>query len=106
MKMFIGLVRPHLEFGNVVWSPKLEKDKHLVESVQRRATKIIPGLKNKTYEERLKHMKLPSLSYRHLRGDLIEVYKYTHGIYKIPNKLLELETRNNTRGHAYKLKKI
>jgi hypothetical protein len=107
MKMlFIALVRPHLEFGNVVWSPKLEKDKHLVESVQRRATKIIPGLKNKTYEERLKHMKLPSLSYRRLRGDLIEVYKYTHGIYKIPNKLLELETRNNTRGHAYKLKKL
>jgi hypothetical protein len=63
-------------------------------------------LKNKTYEERLKHMKLPSLSYCHLRGDLIEVYKYTHGIYKIPNKLLELETRNNTRGHAYKLKKL
>jgi hypothetical protein len=107
MKMlFIALVRPHLEFGNVVWSPKLEKDKQLVESVQRRATKIIPGLKNKTYEERLKHMKLPSLSYRRLRGDLIEVYKYTHGIYKIPNKLLELETRNNTRGHAYKLKKL
>jgi hypothetical protein len=107
MKMlFVALVRPHLEFGNVVWSPRLEKDKHLVESVQRRATKIIPGMKDQTYEERLKHMKLPSLSYRRLRGDLIEVYKYTHGIYKVSNSLLEYEARTNTRGHAYKLKKL
>ena len=86
-----------------MWSPKLEKDKNLVESVQRRATRIIPGLKGKFYEERLKIMKLPSLSYRRLRGDLIEVYKYTLGLYKVPEGLLKFETRTNTRGHGYKL---
>ena len=51
-------------------------------------------------------MKLPSLCYRRLRGDLIGVYKYTHGLYKVPEGLLEFETRNNTRGHGYKLKKL
>jgi hypothetical protein len=104
--LFTSVVRPNLEFGNVVWSPRLEKDKNLVESVQRRATGIIPGLKGKSYEERLKIMKLPSLRYRRRRGDLIEVYKYTHGLYKAPEGLLEFDTRTNTRGHSNKLKKL
>jgi hypothetical protein len=55
-------------------------------------------LKGKSYEERLKIMKLPSLSYRRLRGDLIEAYKYTHGLYKVPEGLPDFETRTNTRG--------
>ena len=99
-------MHPDLEFGNAVWSPKLEKDKNLVESVQIRATRIILGIKGKPYEERLKILMLPSLRYRRLRGDLIEVYKYTHGLYKVPEGLLEFETRTNTRGHGYKLKKL
>ena len=76
-----------------------------MERVQRRATKIISGLKDLTYEQRLEKMKLPSMCYRRLRGDLIEVFKYTHNIYKLSDSLLELETRTNTRGHSYKLKK-
>jgi hypothetical protein len=51
-------------------------------------------------------MKLPSLSYRRLRGDLIEIYKYTHGLYKVTEGLQELLAITNIRGHAYKLKKL
>ena len=72
-----------------MYSPKLEKDKNLVESVQRGAKIIIPGLKGKPHEERSKIMKHPSLCHRRLRGDLIEVYKYTHGLYKVPEGLIE-----------------
>ena len=103
--LFVAIVRPHLEFGNVVWFPRYEKDKKLIEGVQRRATKIIPGLKDLSYEERLEKMKLPSLCYRRLRGDLIEAYKYTHGVYELTDELFELETRTNTRGHEFKLRK-
>jgi hypothetical protein len=46
-----------------VLSLRFEKDKNFVENVQRCATRIIPGLKGKSYEERLKIMKLPSLCY-------------------------------------------
>ena len=88
-----------------MWSPRLEKDKKLVERVQCRATKIIPGLKDLTYEQRLEKMKLPSMCYRRLRGDLIAVFKCTHNIYKLRDNLLELESRINTRDHSYKLKK-
>ena len=44
--LFAALVQPHLEFGNCVWAPYLEKDKKLIESVLRRATKVIDGLKD------------------------------------------------------------
>ena len=61
--LFVAMVRPHLEFANVAWSPQLNKDIDIIEAVQRRATKIIPGMTNMTYTERLKLMKLPSLKY-------------------------------------------
>jgi len=74
------MVRPHLEYGNVVWHPQFKKDLELLEGVQRRATKMLPGLHNLSYEERLRRIDLPSLLYRRLRGDVIETYKYLHGI--------------------------
>ena len=38
-------------------------------------TKLIPGLKDKTYHERMKILNLPSLKHRRRRGDLIETFK-------------------------------
>jgi hypothetical protein len=102
--LFIALVRPHLEFCNVVWSPRLEKDKKLIEGVLRRATKVIPGFKDVSYEQRLEKLKIPSMTYRRVRGDLIETYKYTHGYYRNEN-VFTLDTEKNTRGHQFKLKK-
>jgi len=55
----------------------------LLEGVQRRASKMVRGLHNLRYEESLRRMDLPSLLYRRLRGDVIETYKYLHGIYNI-----------------------
>ncbi len=104
-KLFIALVRPHLEFSNVAWSPKLLKDKRLIEAVQRRATKMIPALEDCSYEERLKILDMPSLMYRRARGDMIEVYKYTHGLYTVNDSLLTRDDDNTRRGHGYKLRK-
>ena len=38
----------------------------------------------KAYKARLRSLKLPTLTYRRLRGDVINVYKYMHGIYRLP----------------------
>ena len=106
MKMlFTAIVRPHLEFANAAWSPVLERDKRLIEGVLRRATKLVHGLKNLPYEARLRDMNIPSMTYRKLRGDLIECYKVTHHIYKLQDCLLELSSNFSTRGHNYKLEK-
>ena len=81
--LFKALVRPHLEYCNTVTYPVYEKDANLLEGVQRRATKMVPEMKNYDYANRLKRLALPSLPYRRKRGDMIEVYKYTHGLYKV-----------------------
>jgi len=44
------------------------------QSLLRRATKLVISIKNLTYEDRLKRLKLPTLKYRRI-GDIIEVYK-------------------------------
>ena len=48
----------------------------LTEKSQRQATKIISVIQNKAYEERMKHLKLPSV-YRRMKY-VMEMYKYTH----------------------------
>ena len=59
-------------------SPHLRKDIENLERIQRRATKVVKGLKRKTYEERLQNLGLHSLHQR-LRGDLIETHKILTG---------------------------
>ena len=54
--LFTALVRPHLEFNNVAWSPRFQKDKNLIESVLRRASQLVPGLAELAYEKRLESL--------------------------------------------------
>ena len=106
VQLYKGLVRPHLEYANVAWSPRLKKDALLLENVQHRATRLVPELAEMEYEDRLKALKLPSLMYRRFRGDLIETYKFFHGLYDVPSeKLLPPDTDKPTRGHVFKLEK-
>ena len=83
--------------------------KHIeqIEAIQRRATKQLPGMKNLTYPERLKKLKLPTLSYRRKRGDMIELYKLTSGKYKMDiTKMVKYwnETTERTSGRGNTLK--
>ena len=54
--------------------PYRKKDIDTLERIQRRATKMIPELRDLSYEERLKECGLTTLQTRRLRGDQIEVF--------------------------------
>ena len=68
-------MRTHLDYASSVWAPYKKKYIDTIESVQKRATKQIPGFNNLSYPERLKKLKLPTIAYRRIRGDMIETYK-------------------------------
>ena len=73
--LYKAIVRPHLEYCIQAWSPYLRKDIDMLEKIQRSATKVIPGLRDLRYGERLKECGLRTLETRRLRGDQIEVFK-------------------------------
>ena len=79
----------------------------MLEKIQRRAPKLIPGLRDLTYEERLKECGLTTLETRRLRGGQIEVFKILNGYEDNDSNIFFLEIKESkiTRGHNYKLVK-
>ena len=75
-QLFTSFVRPHLEYAQAVWHPHLRKNINQIENVQRRATKLVKGISNLSYEDRLKKIGLPTLEQRRSQIDMIEVYKH------------------------------
>jgi len=70
-----------------------------------RATKLVPviTIKHLKYKDRLQRLKLPTLQFRRIRGDMIEVYKIltcTCRYCKNVNLHLELHQDNITSGHS------
>ncbi|CAC5361163.1 unnamed protein product [Mytilus coruscus] len=56
LTLYKSIVRPLLEYATCVWSPHLKKDIRKLESVQRRATKLVKNINHLSYEDRLRSL--------------------------------------------------
>ena len=64
--LYKSLVRSHLEHAVQFWSPHLRRDIDKMEKIQRRATKMIPQIRNHSYHQRIQDLDLTSLVQRRL----------------------------------------
>ena len=105
LKLYKTLVRTHLEYCVQFWSPYYRKDIIKRERVQKRFTRMLPGLDGLSYKERLDRLGLFSLERRRLRGELIEVYKIMRGIDQLDSQYLFPKVgESKTRGHRFKVR--
>ena len=80
-KLYVSLIRPHLEYAVSVWNPRLRKDIDALERVQKRVLRIPHELRALDgYKERLRVVGITTLEERRDRGDLIQVYKLIKGL--------------------------
>ena len=86
-EMFTGLykalVRPVLEYGNLIWGPHYISDMCKLEKILQKATRMVQSLRYLDYTERLQALKLPALQYRRYRGDMIALFNILHDKYDI-----------------------
>ena len=104
--MFSKNVRPRLDYCLSAVGPYMVQDFRALEKVQRRATKLVRGIKHLSYQERLAVLQIPSMEERLQRGELIETFKILTGKVVIdPGRFFERNQDTRTRGPQLKPKK-
>ena len=103
--LYKSIVKPHLEYASVIWSPKFKKDKIVRENVQRRASRLVQSLKTLSYRERLIKLGLSTVEYRRERADLIQTFKLLNNIDKTSKEIIKRRDAAGTRGNCLKLYK-
>ena len=79
VKVYKTLIRPHVEYCTQAWAPVARHGNWnfilKLEGIQRKITRIINGLGDLSYKQRLETLGLTTLLERRMRGDLIETFK-------------------------------
>ena len=81
--LYKSMVRPILEYGNIIWGPHYLMDQRIVETIQRRATKLVISLHDNDYGTRFTELRSPSLNYHRQRGDMILLYQIFNSLVDI-----------------------
>ena len=96
-RVYKALIRPHIEYCTQAWAPVARHGNWSfimkLEGVQRKITRVVKGLENLTYKNRLESLGLTTLLERRMRGDLIETFKIINGISKYGNEFFNISER-------------
>ena len=83
-KLYVSLIRPHLEYACPIWDPFTAKDRDLLESVQRFASRVCLKTWDREYTEMLSSLNLPSLESRRKTLKLSLLYKIVNNLTVFP----------------------
>ena len=99
--LYSTYIRPILEYGHSVTYANSAGDENQLERVQRAATKLVYGLRQVPYWNRMEILNLYPLDVRRLRGDLILLYTLFES--GQVTQLFGSATTDHLRGHERKL---
>ena len=112
LRLYKSIIRPHLEYADIVWASTTKEYQEKLEKFQRRATRIVPSLSHLSYSERLQKLNLPTFKYRRLRSSMLFLYKHTHNLINadfntncnicLNSNALQPSLSNSTRGNSLK----
>jgi hypothetical protein len=94
--LFNVMIRPTLDYANIIWNPSNPKQIRLIENVQRRLSKF-GNISALPATERYEKLGLISLQNRRLKNDLIQYFRYKVMIKDI-NMALPTNKDTRTRG--------
>ena len=103
VSLFVSHVRPIIEYCSCVWNTGYLADIRLLESIQRRWTAEIAGLRGLDYGARLRELCLYSVYGRLLRRDMVMVWKIVNFGCDSSIQMFEFSQEHRTRGHNFKL---
>lgn len=94
-----SLVRHNVEYCCQAWSPKARHGNWgtilEIESVQRTFTRVIDGMTELNYKQRLEKLNMTTLLERRMRGDLIETFKILNGFTNYGESFFNQSSRTN-----------
>ena len=101
--LYFTYIRPIVESGTQARNPYHVRNIDLIENVQRRFTKFLPGLFNVPYMDRLNILNMKTLEERRIMNDMIFLFKMMRKLVDLPFDKYFKFNRNSTRGHSKKL---
>ena len=88
LKLYMALVRPHLEYAAQIWNPHLVKDIKSLEKIQKFALRICSKNYHETYQNLLSLYQVPTLENRRLFLCLCTFYSIVNKLVFFPEILL------------------
>lgn len=93
-KLIVTMIHTRLKYDATVWMQSSNLNIKKVERIHRASTKLLPGIRNLTYKERLKQLDSVTLEQRKVR-DVVVVCMVLRGLEKWTKKVQWYGTQEN-----------